>query len=216
MPSVRSSLLIASVVSIALAFLWVEWRFALDLQEATKHARVGSTIAATPCGPIEYQVAGLGPAVLIVHGSGGGHDQGMDWARPLVDHGVQVIAMSRFGYLRTPRPANASPQAQADAHICLLDFLGIARAAIIGMSAGSPSAIQAAIRHPGRIRALALIVPIAWQPENLTRARTSVPDRKDALLMRLPYFPQVDRRIWPQFGARGLSGPTDRGLCWRP
>jgi 2-hydroxy-6-oxonona-2,4-dienedioate hydrolase len=62
----------------------------------------------------------------MIHGSGGGHDQGMAWARPLVQQGVRVIAMSRFGYLRTPRPADASPEAQADAHACLLDALGIA------------------------------------------------------------------------------------------
>jgi len=51
---------------------------------------------------------------------------------------VRVIAMSRFGYLRTPRPADASPEAQADAHICLLDALGITKAVVMGVSAGGP------------------------------------------------------------------------------
>jgi pimeloyl-ACP methyl ester carboxylesterase len=50
--------------------------------------------------------------------------------------------MSRFGYLRTPLPADASAAAQADAHACLLDALGIRRAAIVGASAGAPSAMQ--------------------------------------------------------------------------
>ncbi len=80
---------------------------------------------ATRCGPIEVQQAGHGEPLLIIHGSGGGHDQGMAWAQPLVQQGLRVIAPSRFGYLRTPRPAAASPEAQADAHACLLDALAI-------------------------------------------------------------------------------------------
>jgi pimeloyl-ACP methyl ester carboxylesterase len=59
-----------------------------------------------------------------------------------------VIAMSRFGHLRTPMPADASALAQAEAHVCLLDALGIPRAAVMGGSAGAPSALQMAIRHP--------------------------------------------------------------------
>ena len=54
-------------------------------------------------------------------GSGGGHDQGMAFAAKLANNGIRVIAMSRFGYLRTPMPADASATAQADAHVCLLD-----------------------------------------------------------------------------------------------
>ena len=52
---------------------------------------------------------GDGPPVLIVHDAGGGHDQGLDFAAPLVDSGFRAIAMSRFGYLRTPIPTDASP-----------------------------------------------------------------------------------------------------------
>ena len=89
-------------------------------------------IVTTPCVPIEVQQAGDGIPLLVIHGSGGGHDQGMAWARPLSQQGVRGIAMSRFGYLRTPRPADASPEAQADTHICLLDALGIDKAAVMG------------------------------------------------------------------------------------
>ena len=140
---------------------------------------------ATRCGPIEVQQAGQGIPLLVVHGSGGGHDQGMAWARPLVQQGVRVIAMSRFGYLRTPRPADASPEAQADAHVCLLDALGITRAAVMGVSAGAPSALQAAIRHPGRVGALVLVVPITYKPGTVAASAPPVSDAKDALLLRL-------------------------------
>jgi pimeloyl-ACP methyl ester carboxylesterase len=109
----------------------------------------------------------------------------MAWAQPLVQQGVRVIAMSRFGYLRTPRPADASPEAQADAHACLLDALGIAKAAVIGVSAGGPSALQMAIRHPDSVSALVLVVPIAYKPGAVADSAPPVSDAKDAMLLRL-------------------------------
>ncbi|MGH8308964.1 MAG: alpha/beta fold hydrolase [Steroidobacteraceae bacterium] len=102
--------------------------------------------------------------MLLVHGAGGGHDQGMMLGRPLAARGYRAIAVSRFGYLGTPAPQNPSPQAQADAHVCLLDALGVPRAAIIGASAGAPSAMQFAIRYPERCAALVLLVPLAYRP----------------------------------------------------
>jgi pimeloyl-ACP methyl ester carboxylesterase len=174
--------LVAAVSATAFA---VRARFADDLAAAGARAAQGSTLEDTRCGPIEVQQAGMGTPLLMIHGSGGGHDQGMAWARPLVPHGVRVIAMSRFGYLRTPRPADASPEAQADAHVCLLDALGIAKAAVVGISAGGPSALQAAIRHPDRVSALVLVVPIAYKPGTVADSAPPVTDDKDTLLLRL-------------------------------
>lgn len=135
-----------------------------DIQQARDRVTSGSRIARTPCGPIEYAVTGDGPPVLVVHGAGGGFDQGLDIGASLVEHGFRVIAMSRFGYLRTPLPADASPAAQADAHACLLDELGIQRAAVVGASAGAPSSLQFALRHPQRITTLVLLVPAIYVP----------------------------------------------------
>jgi len=174
-----------AIAVVLVAALGVRSRFEADLAVATARAAQGSVIVATRCGPIEVQQAGEGAPLLVIHGSGGGHDQGMAWARPLVQQGVRVIAMSRFGYLRTPRPADASPEAQADAHICLLDALGIAKAAVMGVSAGGPSAMQTAIRHPDRVSALVLVVPIAYKPGSVAHSAPPVSDDKDALLLRL-------------------------------
>ncbi len=167
------------------AALGVRARFVHDLSNAAHRAAQGSTMVDTPCGAIEMQQAGLGTPLLVIHGSGGGHDQGMAWARPLLQHGVRVIAMSRFGYLRTARPADASPQAQADAHVCLLDALGITKTAVMGVSAGGPSAVQTAIRHPQRVSALVLVVPIMWKPGSVPDSAPPVSDDKDEWLLRL-------------------------------
>lgn len=135
-----------------------------DLRLARERIAVGSRIAETPCGPIEYAIAGNGPPVMVVHGAGGGFDQGMALGEALASRGFRAVAMSRFGYLRTPLPVDASAAAQADAHACLLDALGISSAAIIGISAGAPSSIQFALRHPQRTSALVLLVPAIYAP----------------------------------------------------
>ena len=153
--------LTAEVAAIAVAALTVRARFKDDLAQVTARANEGSEMVDTRCGPIEVQQAGAGSPLLVIHGSGGGHDQGMAWARPPVQQRLRVIAPSRFGYLRTPRPTDDPPQAQADAHACLLNTLGISRAAVMGVSAGGPSALQTAIRHPERGSVLVLVVPIA-------------------------------------------------------
>ncbi len=186
----RALTVLATVLAIVLALglaaaLGVRSRFERDLSAAAERAAQGSELIATRCGTIEVQQAGTGMPLLMIHGSGGGHDQGMAWARPLVQQGVRVIAMSRFGYLRTPRPADASPEAQADAHVCLLDALGIPKAAVMGVSAGGPSAMQTAIRHPDRVSALVLVVPIAYKPGAVADSAPPVSDDKDALLLRL-------------------------------
>jgi 2-hydroxy-6-oxonona-2,4-dienedioate hydrolase len=184
-PPTLVAVLAILALSLLIAALVIRSRFERDLALAAERSSQGSTVTATRCGPIEYQAAGEGIPLLMIHGSGGGHDQGMAWAHPLVQQGVRVVAMSRFGYLRTPRPADASPEAQADAHVCLLDALGIGKAAVIGVSAGGPSAMQTAIRHPDRVSALALVVPITYKPGTVADSAPPVSDDKDALLLRL-------------------------------
>ena len=175
--------MLATILPIAAFLIW--WRFDQDIKLATTRAAQGSRLVATRCGPIECQEAGTGVPLLMVHGSGGGHDQGMAFAGGLAQRGIRVIAMSRFGYLRTPMPADASPAAQADAHVCLLDALGIQQAAVLGGSAGGPSALQMAIRHPDRVSALVLLVPLAYKPSTSADSAKPLAPWAEALLMRL-------------------------------
>jgi len=161
--AIRASLLLFALIFSGL-FAMVYYNFQRDIQLAHKRISVGSQIADTPCGKIEYAVAGNGPPVLVVHGAGGSYEQGMSASTELVQSGFRVIAMSRFGYLRTPLPADASAAAQADAYACLLDALHIKRAAVVGASAGAPSSMQFALRYPKRIAALVLLVPATYVP----------------------------------------------------
>jgi len=171
------------VLVVAALVIW--WHFDDDIRRARARVAHGSLLATTRCGPIEYQEAGTGVPLLAVHGSGGGYDQGMAFAGALAEQGIRVIAMSRFGYLRTPMPANASAAAQADAHVCLLDALGIRQAAVIGGSAGAPSALQMAIRHPDRVSALVLLVPLTYKPTMLADSAPPMPAWVENVMMRL-------------------------------
>lgn len=137
--------------------------FSSELARAEARLKGRSQLARSRFGPIEYAVAGEGPPLLSIHGTGGGFDQGLDLGSPLSLR-WRVIAPSRFGYLESPYPDDPSSENQADAFADLLDELGIERAPIIGASAGALSAIQFAIRHPDRCSALVALVPAVYAP----------------------------------------------------
>jgi len=167
---------LAVAVVIVAALLYA--RFRRDIHVAQKRLQSGgSQVIGTNCGPIEYATFGEGYPVLAVHGIFGGFDQGLVIARGNVGERFRSIVPSRFGYLRTPLPDDASPAGQADAYACLLDALGIEQAAVIGTSAGGTSAIQFALRHPDRCSALVLFssntpgeTEVALPPESVAKA----------------------------------------------
>lgn len=139
--------------------------FEADMARARARIAGRSALVRTATGLVEVAEAGDGPPVLAIHGTGGGFDQGLAMLGPLANRGFRLIAPSRFGYLRSPLPADASADAQADAFAALLDALGVARAAVVGGSAGALSAVAFAIRHPDRCAALVPLVPAAWAPD---------------------------------------------------
>jgi len=169
-PILLTAGLVLLVIAIAIMVIYTT-----DIRAARERLATGSLLADTPCGIIEYAEAGEGPAVLVVHGAGGGFDQGMGLGKELVDRGFRVVSVSRFGYLGTPMPKDGSAEAQADAHACLLDALGIESAAVIGASAGAPSSLQFALRHPQRSDALILLVPALYVPRPNDAAPVETP-----------------------------------------
>ncbi len=170
--AIQPRFIVAVLGLIGIAILFAYQR---DIRTARERVAAGGVIIETPCGPIEYAEAGEGPPLLMVHGAGGGYDQGLEFTGGLAERGFRVIAVSRFGYLGTPLPADASAAAQADAHACLLDALGITRAAVLGGSAGAPSSVQFALRHPERIDALVLLVPALYLPRDEDTPSVSPP-----------------------------------------
>ncbi len=187
----RAALYVAGASALALAGLaaWATSGFREEM--AAQRARVaqGSRLVETRCGVVEVAEAGASgaatapgasrasgdagdakplPPLLVVHGSGGGFDQGLAIGADYAARGWHVISPSRFGYLRTPWPAQAGSdigERQADQLACLLDALGVEAVAVMGVSAGAIAATEFAVRHPRRTKALILMVPAGYRPE---------------------------------------------------
>jgi pimeloyl-ACP methyl ester carboxylesterase len=111
----------------------------------------------TSHGKVQTAVWGEGPALLSLHGAMGGYDQGILLAQTVTYPRFRFIAVSRPGYLGTAMRAGRTPQEQADLCADVLDVLGIERTAVVAISGGGPIALQFALRHPDRCRALVMI-----------------------------------------------------------
>lgn len=208
----RVLLVVAALGTVLWGALYVPYRS--ELRTVLQQLEEGSQIAPTPCGDIEYKVSGAGPAVLVIHGAGGGYSQVGDLQTLLAASGYTAIAMSRFGYLRTPLPADASPAAQADAHACLLEALRIPKAAAIGLSAGAPSAIEYCARHADRCAALVLLVPAISIPGRAV-SETTPPSPFWAFVfnqvLRSDFVIWTVTRIWPELLVETvLATPVER------
>ena len=163
----RRKLLALGIVATAAGISGIASRqaFEADLDRAKTRLGRGSVVFESRFGLMEYAVEGTGPPCIMIHGTGGGFDQGLGFAARLIAAGRQIIAPSRFGYLRSAFPVDPSSEGQADAIVDLLDHLNIAQAPVIGGSAGALSAMQFAIRHPDRCSALVTLVPAAYTPD---------------------------------------------------
>lgn len=169
----RRSFVVAVLASVAIASCGTYLAYAREMRSIRNRLSAGSQLVQTRYGPIEYTTRGNGPAVLVVHGAGGGYDQGLLMVRAFGTEGFRWIVPSRFGYLRTPMPADPSTAAQAHAFADLLDALGIERVAILAMSGGVPPSLQFTQRYPERTTALVLLSSAPYTP--LTAAEQELP-----------------------------------------
>lgn len=142
--------LLASVLLLAVVYV-------RDMRRAYERVRGKSKVVASPYGEIEYTDGGNGPAVLVIHGSGGGYDQGELMVQAVLGDQFHWIAPSRFGYLRSTFHQGATFDEQAHAYAHLLDQLGVKQVAVVALSHGGPSALLFAVLHPERVTSLTLI-----------------------------------------------------------
>ncbi|MEO8453011.1 MAG: alpha/beta hydrolase [Gemmatimonadota bacterium] len=147
--------LLAIALTAAVIVGWVDYQG--DLVAARVRLRGRSSTVKSPFGDIEFVESGEGPPVLVIHGSGGGYDQGELIAATVVDGGFHRIVPSRFGYLGSSRLPGATPDDQAHAYAYLLDHLRISRVAVIAMSAGGTSGLLFALLYPERVLSLTLL-----------------------------------------------------------
>ena len=106
-------------------------------------------------------VAGAGPDVLLIHGSGPGVSAWANWRLtiPALAEHFRVIAPDIVGFGFTERPAGIRYDlAQWTRHaVAVMDALGIERCHVVGNSFGGSLALSLAIAHPERVRGLVLM-----------------------------------------------------------
>jgi pimeloyl-ACP methyl ester carboxylesterase len=116
-----------------------------------------------------YEIHGAGQPLILLHGGVGASEMFGPNIEKLAATG-QVIAVHLQGHGRTrdiDRPLRF--ESMADDIAALITYLNMERADLLGYSMGANVALQAAIRHPQKIRRLVVIsAPMrhgGWYPE---------------------------------------------------
>ena len=131
------ALLLVVFAATALGVAYARWQ----IHKAYDRLAGRSSVVRTSQGVVEFTDTGRGPPVLVVHGSGGGFDQGELIADAVLGDGWRTITPSRFGYLRSEVPAGAGFDEQAHAYAELLDHLHVDKVAVVALSYGGPKAV---------------------------------------------------------------------------
>jgi 3-oxoadipate enol-lactonase len=101
------------------------------------------------------EIAGSGPAVVLIHGGFVDTRQWDDQFLPLAQQ-FQVIRYDLRGAGQSDTPTG-EPYSHVDDLAALLDRLEIGQASLVGLSLGGGVALDCALTYPERIRALVLI-----------------------------------------------------------
>lgn len=172
-------LLLTLAVSVFAAYL-------SDIRNAFQRVSGQSQLIESTYGTIEYTRRGSGIPVLVIHGAGGGYDQGELIAETVLDSSFDIVTPSRFGYLGSDLPDNATWDDQAHAYALLLDHLAINRVAVVAMSQGGASALMFAVLYPHQISSLSClscgVAPAITEADATEQARA---DRQGNLLTTL-------------------------------
>jgi 3-oxoadipate enol-lactonase len=105
-------------------------------------------------GALHGEVVGAGDAVVLLHA---GPVDSRVWDRVLADLAAthRVVRYDARGSGRSSQPR--APFSFVDDLVAVLDYLGIARAVLVGQSLGGMVTIDAALAHPERVGGLVLV-----------------------------------------------------------
>jgi pimeloyl-ACP methyl ester carboxylesterase len=141
----------------------------VGLLAATSGARGPSRLrferVETGLGELSILTAGAGEAVVLLHGLGATKGSFLPTVAALADS-FRLIAVDLPGFGDSVKPLRAAyhPPFFARAVVDLMDALGLQRAHVIGNSMGGRIALEMGLRHPERVKRLALLAPsLAWR-----------------------------------------------------
>ncbi len=143
------------------------------------------------------------PGVVFVHGAANDHSAFLLQSRYFAYHGCNALALDFPGHGRSDGPPLATIGAMADWVATVIGAAGLEQAALVGHSMGSLVVLECAARHPGRVRALALIGTSAPMPVGEALLSAAREDSHDALDML---------NVWGHSGAAQIGGNTVPGM----
>lgn len=152
-------ILIVIVFIIGSIFLNLYISYRKSIKKAYNRLEKGESIVVeTSIGKVEYYVhKGKGIPVLIVHGISGGYDQAIQTGLDLVGEQKTLIGVSRFGYLKSDLPKEATPKNQSHVYAELLDKLEIKQVYLLATSAGGTTALKFALLYPEKVKGVILV-----------------------------------------------------------
>lgn len=107
---------------------------------------------------LHYEELGSGELILCIHGTGSSAELWLDAGAELAKRGRTVLYDRRgFGRSDRPQPLVMDVGLHADDAAALLAAFDADPAVVIGRSQGGEIAVDLALRHPERVRALALL-----------------------------------------------------------
>lgn len=151
----------------------------------TEHVKLPGGVTGVlerPGARLVYEVAGDGPAVVLIHGFGLDMRMWDPQIAPLAAR-FRVVRYDCRGFGASGPLDPGVPYTHAGDLVALLDYLGIGDAVLAGLSFGGRVALQAALAAPDRVRGLALLDAVLdgvpWDPES-ARALDEVARRVQA------------------------------------
>ena len=111
---------------------------------------------------LDGEEAGTGSPVLLLHGLTATRRYVVHGSRAVERAGHRVVSYDARGHgvsSPAPDPAHYTYDRMIADAVAVLDALGIKRAAVVGQSMGSATALGLALRHPERVSALVVITP---------------------------------------------------------
>jgi pimeloyl-ACP methyl ester carboxylesterase len=137
-----------------------------------------------------YEVFGEGEPILLIHGLAS-RGKGFKFQIPALSERFRTITFDNRGVGETDQPKEPySIAGMADDAAGLLDTLGVESAHVFGVSMGGMIAQELVLRHPGRVRKLALgcthsgIKHCAPSPQWVTDIFKSLPGKPRAQVVR--------------------------------
>jgi pimeloyl-ACP methyl ester carboxylesterase len=158
------------------------------MPEAKIDPRRPTTVAQLDDGPVEYRLDQRGDATVVVFHGGHMHAGLVLGEDVFTDLGYTVLVPSRPGYGKTPVTTGGSPDGFARVVRQLCERLGIDRiAAVVGISAGGPSALAMATGYPQVVQRLILQCAVGALPW---------PDRRTWLSAHIVFNGATERVTW--------------------